>query len=324
MTVTTLMTAPDGSDIQQVALENAHLSARILTFGATLMDLRLSGVAHPLVLGFDAVEDYVTRNAYLGPVVGPVANRVSGGRLTMGGTTHQLDQNENGNTLHGGSLGTAMLNWQLVKADAASATLQITLPDGHMGFPGPIDITAEYLLTGAGLDIRLTALSSVMTVCALAPHPYFNLDGSTDIAGHQLTIHADQRLPLKNGLPNGAPVPVRQTAYDLRNGADVPVGLDDHFCLSDNRTLMRPVASLQVAGLRMEVHSTEAGVQVYDAGAMDLPGLGLEGRSYGARAGLAIEPHPWVDGPNQPWRAQVDLRPNVPTTAHSRFAFTRL
>ncbi|SCZ49726.1 aldose 1-epimerase [Epibacterium ulvae] len=325
MPVQTVATAPDGSDVHEVSLQNDQMSARLLTFGASLRDLRLEGIEHPLVLGFDAVEDYFTRAAYLGPIVGPVANRIRGGCLPVGGQTLQLDQNEQGaNTLHGGRLGCAMLNWQLEDADETAATFALTLPDGHMGFPGPITIKARYNIHGAGLELTLAATSEVATVCTLAPHPYFNLDGSTTIEHHRLMVHADQRLPLIGGLPSGAPVRVAKTSYDLRTPQPVPLGLDDHFCLSDGRTLMRPIASLEAGNLRMDVQSTEAGLQIYDAGAMDLPGIGLDGRSYGPRAGVALEPHAWVDAPNQPWRAQVDLLPDEPALAHTRFEFTKL
>ena len=44
-------TLPDGRAVQAVTLTSGRLVARVLTLGAIVQDLRLSGVAHPLVLG---------------------------------------------------------------------------------------------------------------------------------------------------------------------------------------------------------------------------------------------------------------------------------
>ena len=45
---------PDGRAVMALEISSAHLRARVLTLGATLQDVRLTGVPHPLVLGLDS------------------------------------------------------------------------------------------------------------------------------------------------------------------------------------------------------------------------------------------------------------------------------
>jgi len=51
--------------------------------------------------------------------------------------------------------------------------------------------------------------------------------------------------------------------------------------------------------MTLELHSTEPGVQVYDAAKLDCPVPGLDGAHYGAHGGLALEPQVFPDSPNR-------------------------
>ncbi|MFM2354595.1 MAG: aldose 1-epimerase, partial [Pseudomonadota bacterium] len=71
-------TTAHGQDVLAVTIANGDLSATILTYGATLQDVRLAGTPWPLTLGADSVSAYETRFRYFGAIVGPVANRIAG------------------------------------------------------------------------------------------------------------------------------------------------------------------------------------------------------------------------------------------------------
>ena len=216
MSFETRAIAPDGSEVKEIIISSGDLTAKILSFGAVLRDLRLEGIAHPLVLGLDRVEDYFAAPAYLGAIVGPVANRVSGAAFTVQGQRFELDANEGVNTLHGGAAGTFACNWAVAEATRTSVTLSLSLPDGHGGFPGPMELTAIYSVDGSTLNVTLSASAEQATVAMLAPHPYFNLDGTATIDAHRLRIAAKHRLPMRAGIPSGAPAAVARTPYDLR------------------------------------------------------------------------------------------------------------
>ncbi|MBN9009753.1 MAG: galactose-1-epimerase, partial [Rhizobiales bacterium] len=66
---------PDGTEVQEVEIAAGNLSARIITIGAVIRDLRWAGIDHPLVLGFDDLDSYIHHSPHFGAVAGRCANR---------------------------------------------------------------------------------------------------------------------------------------------------------------------------------------------------------------------------------------------------------
>lgn len=295
--------APDGSDVMQLTIKGGPTTATLLTYGARLQDLRLSGVDHPLVLGAPRLDAYLGPMHYHGAIVGPVANRIAGARFGLGGRHHDLDANENGKTtLHGGRMGFAAQNWTLDRHTAHSATFALTHPDGRDGFPGNIAVQTTYRIDVDGaLHIEITAHADRDVFFSPAFHGYWNLTGRPTIHDHTLWIKAGTYLPVDaHGIPTGAPVPVAGTGFDFTTPAAVTGRIDHNFCL-DPTTLDAPVCTLTGGALRLDVLTNQPGLQVYDAGRNDTtPVVGLTGAPYGPVSGIALEPQFWPDTPNRP------------------------
>ena len=293
-------THPGGETVEQVTISSGALTASLLTHGATLQDLRLQGIAHPLVLGSPRLEDYLGPMAYFGATVGRYANRIAEGRFTLNGTTYQLDCNEAGRTcLHGGRAGIGLRNWTLEASTSDSATFALLLDDGDMGFPGRCAVTVSYRATGTALEITMEATPSAPCPISLAHHSYFSLDSSGDVAGQTLQIAAQHYLPVDDRLiPLGRIAPVEATPFDFRSPREIGHHSYDHtFCLDADRTAARLTGR---DGLVLEVETDAPGLQVYNAAHLPTEGLpGLDGLRYGPRAGLALETQEWPDAPNQ-------------------------
>lgn len=305
-------TLPDGRQVQAVWLGAGRLRARVLTLGAIVQDLRLQGYDHPLVLGATDPTRYLTSHRYLGAIVGRVANRIANARFTIDGQTHHTDPNFLGrHTLHGGDDGPDLMLWTPLDVSRHSLSLALDLPDGHMGFPGNLSITAQISVLDKALQIDLSATSDAATPCSLTHHGYFDLDGRGDIRGHSLQIDADRMLPLDGDqIPTGQVSAVDGTEFDFRKARLLgDTRLDHNFCLSTAPRPLRPVATLEGQnGLRMQAQTTACGLQIYDgAHFQDLPGL--DGRIYRAHAGLALETQHWPDAPNRPGFPDAILRP---------------
>ena len=318
----------DGAPVWRTRLAAHGLTADILSWGAVLQDLRLAGTAHPLVLGFPTLAAYEQAPGCLGAIVGRLANRIAGGRAPIAGRAHAFDRNEAGRTtLHGGREGTGTRPWRIEAWSESALTLALTLADGHMGFPGRLDIRATYALAeGPALSLDIEAGTDAETLCGLAPHSYFNLDGRADIAGHSLRIAAETMLPVDDdAIPTGEIRPVAGTAFDFRTARAIPAaapGIDHNFCLAEARGALRPVATLRAGGLAMTLETTEPGLQVYTAATLDTSAHpGLTGRPYGPFAGIALEPQCWPDAPNQAWAAQAGLAPAAHYRQRSVFRF---
>lgn len=302
-------------------LDNGALRLTALPRGAALRDIRLAGTAHSLILGHDDPSRYDENPRYMGVIVGRVANRIARGLAVIDGHRYQLDRNEGGiQTLHGGRDGSSARLWQVARHEADLLEFSDTLPDGHMGFPGTLDVSVIYRLDGATLEVEVTARSDAPTICSFAPHLYFNLSGAADISDHRLQVPADTYLPVDNGIPTGGPAPVAGTPWDMRRPVAPPPGIDHNLCLAEAPRALTRIATLEAGGITMEITSTEPGLQIYDGAA--LSGIaGLDGRVYGARAGVALEPQRWPDAVNNTWRAQTDLAPGDTFHALSRFSF---
>lgn len=322
----TTYTLPDGRDVQEVTIAGHGLTAKILTLGAVLRDLRLDGHAPPLVLGYENVDSYAKNPGFLGAVVGRYANRIKDGQFELDGQLFQLDCNDNGNALHGGANGTWAQTWTIAEIGADFVALTLSLPDGHMGYPGQLDITCRYaLLPDATLDIRLSARTDALTLCNLTPHGYFNLDGRADIADHILELRSGAYVPVNgSGIPLGH-IERNDLAMDFRTAkAANSAELDVSFCFDapSNGLQTNAILKSSTSGRQLEVRSNQPGLQVFNAAQMHAPDKGHSGAPYGPYCGVAFEPQIWPDAPNQPGFPNATLRPKDSYLNHSQFIFT--
>lgn len=320
---------PDGQTIHRLCLTGGGLTAHVLTLGAIVQDLRLDGVAHPLVLGADHLTPYLGPMRYFGASVGRYANRIAHGRFTLNGQTHALSRNFRGqHCLHGGAHGCAEKLWSVRDLGKDQAKLAVTLPDGDMGFPGQLDIDLTISLSDGALGFDYTATSDRDTVCSLAHHGYFVLDGSGSLAQHRLRLAAEHYLPVDDDLiPTGHVAPVANTAFDFRSARPLrDVALDHNFCLPPARAGLQPVAWLQSAlsGVQMRVETTQPGLQVYTANHLPQDGVtGPDGRALGRHAGIALETQAWPDAPNHPDFPDATLRAGDTYRHVTRYVFDR-
>ena len=324
-------TAPDGAPVLRADIAGGGARASVLSWGATLQDLRVDGIGHSVVLGGPDIGAYFGKMRYFGAVVGPLANRVAGGRLEIDGDVHQLDLNERGRTtLHGGTGGFGARNWEITEHADDRVVLGLEHPDGLSGFPGPIRAEVAYSLDGQGaLTIEIAGETGRPTVFGPAFHGYWSLDGAPDLSGHLLRIEADRYLPVdENLIPTGEPAPVAGTGFDYREPRAPDMGLDHNFCLADASApasdTLRPACTLTAGKVRLEVETTEPGLQVYTGRKIATdPHPGHGGAPYGANAGIAIEPQFWPDAPNHPGYPSPVLRPGETYRQVSRFAVSR-
>jgi aldose 1-epimerase len=337
MAVKRFGTLSDGTVIEEITIGAGDLGVSVITYGAVIRDVRLAGVAHPLVLGFTTLDDYLHHSRHFGAVAGRCANRIGGGRLTIDSHAYQLSLNEKGRThLHGGAHGFGKRAWRLVAHDAASVTLALTAADGEEGYPGNVTATVTYAVEAPGA-IRMVAgaVTDAPTVVNLAQHSYFNLDGSPDILGHEVQIFADSYTPTDaDSIPTGEIRSVAGTDFDLRTAQ--PIGrmrdgrrftYDINYAVAAAKAAA-PRRQARLAspksGVSLEVASTEPGVQFYDGAWLgDVPVPGLDGRRYGPAGGCCFEAQYFPDAVNHPNFASPVLRPGEQYRQTTLFSFAR-
>ena len=325
----------EGVPVFEVAISSqAGATSKILTWGAVLRDLvvPLGDTAQRVALGLNTIEDYVAHSPHFGAVPGRYANRIAGGRFVLDGVVHVLERKPGDkHTLHGGPHGFGKRIWTLVDHDDSSATLKLDSADGDAGFPGALAAFCVYrMLEPATLRVELTATADKPTVVNLTQHAYFNLDGSSDILDHQVTLFADFYTPSDADLiPTGEIRSVAGGVYDFREAR--PVRNANGTVYDTNFVAAQPLGPDGLAsvarvrspktGLTLSLHSNQPGVQFYDAATLAVPVPGLGGARYGAHAGLCLEPQAFPDSPNRRHFTDTTLRPGGQYRHVSEFRF---
>jgi len=346
LTKTLFGTLEDGTPIHEAVLRSpGGAEAKVMEWGAVLRDLVVplpGGGKQRVVLGFPNFADYPLHSPHMGAIAGRFANRLSGGRFTLDGTTYQTPLNDHGrNSLHGGGQGFGKSPWTLVHCDGSSATLALVSAAGDAGYPGTLNLWCRYGFIGAAtLRIELTATTDAPTIVNLAHHSYFRLDDGPDILDHELDVRANLTTPVDADLiPDGSLADVSGTPFDFRKARPIrfanPGGTrfwyDHNYVLRRDRREPSAAAGLDLAhaatlrshrsGLAMQVWTTEPALQVYDGAKLDTPVAGLDGAAYGANAGIALEPQHVPDSPNLPHFPSTVLRPGELYRQVSEFRF---
>jgi aldose 1-epimerase len=326
---------PDGEPVRRVTISSGALTAKILTWGAIIQDLRLDSHYAPLTLGFEQFEDYLNYINYFGAVAGRHANRIREGRFSIDGVSYDIEAGHpERNGLHGGSGGYARRNWTVAESGEDFVTLSLADPDGAMGFPGALDVRCTYRIVPPGtFSVEFTATTDRPTLCNLAQHAYFNLDdgGSSSSSRHELMIAAETYLPVDERLiPTGEIISVDGTLFDFRkprqiNALAEPFHYDHNFCLRRERGRPARVAWAKGAesGVEMEVWTTEPGLQFYAGHYLTPFGVGLGGRQYAPFAGFCLEAQTWPDSPNHADFPQAILRPEDTYRQVTEFRFRK-
>lgn len=334
-------TLADGTAVEVISLTNKQgISARILTYGATLQSLSMPdkhGKTADVLLGYDDLKDYVDHPNYFGVTVGRYANRIAGGAFSIDGKAYQLPLNDKTNSLHGGGKGFDKQVWKVASVKSgpvATLVLTLTSADGDSGYPGKLDSSVTYTLDEAGnLGILIDAKTDKPTIVNMTNHAIFNLggEGSPDGAlGHVLTIPAKAYTPVDEALiPTGERKPVDGSVFDfrqprrvadgIRDGRDPQIvfgrGYDHNWALDKGLTRTPELAARledPVSGRVVEVLTTEPGVQFYAGNFLDGTLVGKGGHLYRMGDGIALEPQKFPDAPNKPNFVSARVDPGKP------------
>lgn len=306
-----------------------------------------------VVLGFKDVKNYVKNDGYLGALIGPVGNRISGAKFTFEGKEYAFEANENGTTLlHSGSFGFHTALWDAeCEADenAARLTLKAEFPNEKTGFPGNLKATVVYTFDNENaLTIDYKIESDSPSFASPTNHTYFNLGGMSgkkvpSIERQTMEIFADYFtrvdaacIPIENAKVDGTPFDLRcpvkiqdghmhqETDEQMKNGS----GYDHNFILTGEKcekTGLRFAARVtdKKTGRVMKVYTDMPAVQFY-AGNMLSRYNAAEKRYYKARQGLCLETQFTPDSINNAGAFGFDvvmITPDKPFTSTTKYVF---
>ena len=336
---------PDGGAVDAYTLKDAKLEVKVITWGAHITSIKApdkTGAIADVVMGYNGMDaqsaapgsGYIADlHSYKGSVVGRYGNRIAKGHFSLDGHPYTLTTNNNGNTLHGGTVGFDRHNWT-AKEIPDGVELTLVSPDGDQGFPGKLTAHVRYTLVGDKLKIAYSATTDKPTVINLTNHSYFNLAGSGDILSHVLMLKADRYTPTNSELiPTGELAPVKGTPFDFNTPTAIGArihdndqqlkmagGYDHNYVLTAPGLTTPSVKVVEpTSGRVLTVYTTEPGVQFYSGNSLDPSIKGRTGTPEAKFSGFCLETQHFPDSPNEPKFPTTELKPGQ--TYHSTTIF---
>ncbi|MGZ8899456.1 MAG: aldose epimerase family protein [Limisphaerales bacterium] len=322
---------PDGSTVKRYTLTNQNgITAKVIEYGAILTELWLpdkNGRSGNVVAGFDNLDQYLKGCPFFGATTGRYANRIAKGRFTLEGREYTLAINNGPNALHGGLKGFDKQLWKSepLPPNDGQQGVRFTYwsKDGEEGYPGNLNVTVTYTLTDDNsLIIDYIATTDKTTVVNLTNHSYFNLADAGDILNHEIRIAADRYTPVNDQLiPTGELASVTGTPFDFQRPSKIgarfdqltnnPRGYDHNFVLKRTGSGLETIAwvSEPTTGRRMEVLTTEPGMQLYTGNFLDGKLTGVGGINYKQHSAFCLETQHFPDSPNNPKFPSTTLHP---------------
>jgi aldose 1-epimerase len=339
---------PDGRVVERVVLRGENgFEARIITFGAAIQALIVpdaAGHCDDIVLGYDDLDGFLRERRFFGATVGRYANRIADARFEIDGEVIQLTANNGPNALHGGPDGFDRKLWQITDIGGAPepfVTLGHVSADGEENYPGRLDVSVTYRITGGSeLSFAFAGRTDRATVVNLTNHSFFNLEGASsgrDILDHRLTLFADRFLAIDpTAIPLAEPPrAVAGTPFDFRQSTAIGArirerdqqlrhgkGYDHNFCLPQDRAL-KLAARVEAPRSRriLELLTDQPGLQFYSGNYLDGSIVGKQGRLYRQSDALCLEPQVWPNSPNRPEFPSPRLAPGEVYRHHTVYRF---
>ena len=338
VTETPFGTMPDGQKVGVFHLRNASgMEVDVITYGGAVQSIKVpdkNGHIADVALGFDNLNDYLHTDTYFGALIGRYGNRIAKGEFALDGKTYHLPINNGPNTLHGGPKGFNTKVWAASPIETPNAVgVELTLwsPDGDMGFPGDLAVTARYTLDNNNdLRIHYSAVADKPTVVNLTNHTYFNLAGAGNgtVLDQVAMINANKVTPIDSTLiPTGkmmdlagtdlgftTPTPIgahiRADNQQLKYAEPKQGGYDFNYVLNNPGDLNALAAAVTdpKSGRTIEMYTNEPGVQFYTSNFLN-DVHGKDGKVYQHWGAFTLEAQHFPDSPNQPNFPSTELRP---------------
>lgn len=280
----------------------------ISNYGAIIAAFKIKmndGSVNDIVLGFDKMEDYTSKEylesyPWFGAAVGRHGNRIKNAAFSIDGKQYQLSRNNGNNQLHGGVEGFDKKVWEVVAVGDEGVVFSYNSPDGEEGFPGNVTVTIKFILADNNeLSHEYTATTDQPTVVNLTHHSYFNLDnGERTIEDYELKINASQILEQDAELaPTGNYTDVTGTKYDFRNGKmiskdwDYETGYDQSFIVKTKSPELITGAEVfsPHSKLKLAILTTEPIVHFYTGKGIPTFKNAKNGNKYGSYSALCLE-----------------------------------
>lgn len=295
------------------SLSSGSITAQVCAFGASLASVCVpdhSGRAENILLSLPAPDGYACNDICAGATVGPVAGRITDGKVVIRGREYAMNPpGQAGPCLHSGPGGLQNRLWEIEHAQPDRVVFSTVLEDGECGLPGQRTFHTEYTLQEDVLSICITAISTQPTFVNPTNHAYWNLSGdfsrpaaqTMQIAANRVWYNDEEHLPVKLQ-------PVQQTPFDftrpasplqrIRTGGSRQLewgkGYNHAFVLDGSPAVM---LCDPISGRTLTLETDAPALVVYTGGFLGSETALADGGASVAGCAFALEPQLMPDAP---------------------------
>ncbi len=337
----------NGISVRLFHIFSQNISCFITNYGARIVSLTTmdkNARMIDMVLGFGSIDEYIrTNEKYYGAIIGRFANRIANGAFTINKTKYTLAKNNDNNSLHGGTNAFHNQAWNCISHEENKLILEFISPHLDEGFPGELKTQVIFTISDSTLSIEYRAVTTEDTILNLTHHSYFNLngEGSGPILNHSLRLNSDYYTPVnENAIPTGLIEMVADSPFDFvkhkKIGVDINNdhqqlmyghGYDHNFVINqyvEGELNLAAEVSGNMSKIKMEVWTTEPGVQFYTANHLDGLDIGKSGNNYNKRTAFCLETQHFPDSPNQTHFPSTLLEANQVFQSTTEYRFSVL
>ena len=288
------------------SIKNKVLELHTSPYGASMTALYMndkSNTPRNLIYGYSNAEKYKGNPFFMGATCGRFAGRIADHGFELEGHRYTLES-EGPVHLHGGSSSLAFKQWTLKEIHHGEDPYIIyTIHSPHLegGYPGNLEIEAQYSLKGNTLHIHYSGKTDRPTHLNLTNHNYYNLNGGGSILDHRIAVRADKLLETDSlNVPTGKFTEIQATPYDLNK--NIPLGevlkhisLDHVYAFTKNHR--RAKIHAPATGISMTLTTNQPGVVIFTPA--DLGVEKFRNLTPSAFPAICLEPQNFPDAPNQ-------------------------
>jgi aldose 1-epimerase len=302
-----------GKKVDLYVLRNkGGMEVCITNYGCRIVSVMVpdrKGKFRDVALGFDSISDYLRYPSDMGATVGRYTGIVRNAKISIGGKTFHLSQDDAGNYVSGGEKSFQNQVFDAQQISDSKVVLTYISKNGEEGFPGNLICSATFKLEDDNaLNISYTMDTDCPTAFNVTNHLYLNLSGnpSTLITDNRLMIRAPYFVPVSSALiPTGKVARVSGTPMDFRKPRTIGKYLNqgnylqiknakgfDHTYLiqKDNSDSLYSFAELfsPESGIMMSLNTTEPCLHLYSGNRMSGTMTGKHGAVYNQHAALVL------------------------------------